>query len=326
MANVSVSERISLARELVDDLELSRLPPEALLLKASRLARFMDDEVTQKWLAMEIGGYTFEDVEAGTKAADRVWRWSDKAKQQGWWWSLAEMDARINALQVELKQCRVPDVSVTLSSSNPNEYVTGWGGSNVQSVNQPVKEVLAWMETTTKEIQRLTGIRSRVLAKVHEFVFDSYYELAFSATAGSIYTGFQADVDARLTAIAGEAANRLPAVSERLATGDQEAISHAMTTCRRIIDSFSAALYPPSEIPAVIDGAEVQVGASNVLNRLNAYLAAHCESSSRRERLRKTLRELYSRVSAGVHADVTPDEARALYVQTYVTLGEIALL
>lgn len=90
MANVSVAERISLARELVDDLELSRLPPEALLLKASRLARFMDDEVTQKWLAMEIGGYTFEDLQAGTKAADRVWRWSDKAKQQGWWWSLAE--------------------------------------------------------------------------------------------------------------------------------------------------------------------------------------------------------------------------------------------
>lgn len=326
MTDVSVAERLTLARELVDDLELSRLPPEALLLKASRLARFMRDEVTQKWLAMEIGGYTFEDVEAATKAADRVWRWSDKAKRQGWWWSLAELDARISALHVELKQCRVPDVNLTLSSSNPNEYVTGFGGSNVQSVTLPVKEVLTWMETTTKQIHQLTGIRSRVLAKVHEFVFDSYYELAFSSTAGSIFGIFQADVDTRLAAIAGEAASRLPAVSERLATGDQEAVSHAMTTCRRIIDSFSIALYPPADTPVLVDEAELQVGSGNVLNRLNAYVAAHCSSASRRDRLRKTLRELYSRVSAGVHADVTSDEARALYVQTYVTLGEIALL
>jgi hypothetical protein len=326
MTDVSVAERISLARELVDDLELSRLPPEALLLKASRLARFIGDEVTQQWLAMEIGGYSFEDVDAATKAADRVWRWSDKSKKQGWWSSLAELDARINALQVELHQCRIPDVSVTLSSANPNEYVTGFGGSHVQSVNRPVKEVLAWMETTTTEIQRLTGIRSRVLAKVHEFVFGVFYELAFSSTAGSIFGAFQSDVDTRLAAIAGEAASRLPAVSERLATGDQEAISHAMTTCRRIIDSFSLTLYPPSDAPVTIDSVELQVGPANVLNRLNAYIAAHSSSSSRRERLRKNLRELYARVSTGVHSDVTSDEAHALYVQTYVTLGEISLL
>jgi len=326
MTDVPVSEKLALARELVDDIELSRLPAEALLLKASRLARFMANDSAQAWLALERSGYVFDKEGRAEKFADMVGRWSDRSKRQGWWWSLAEIDAGISALQVELRQCRVPDVSFTASSANPNEFVTGFGGHNVQQLSAPVKEVLAWMETTTKEIHSLTGVRARVLGKVHDFVFNWYFELAFSATAGSIYGAFQSEVDSRLAVVASTAAERLPAVSERISTGDSEAISHAMTTCRRIVDSFADALFPPRDTPMVVDGNEIQLGAANVLNRLNAYVLEHCNSSSRRDRLRKTLRELYSRVSAGVHADVTPDEARALYLQTYMILGEISLL
>lgn len=220
----------------------------------------------------------------------------------------------------------MPDVQINLSSANPNEYVTGWGGSTAQQVSVPVDKVLKWMETTTKEIHALTGVRSRVLHRLHEFVTTTYYELAFSAAAATIFEAFQGDVDRRLAGIAAEALSRFPAISERLAAGEPEAISHAMTTCRRIIDSLADAVYPARDEPLVVEGKEIVLGPANHLNRLNAFVAEHCESSSRRDRLRKTLRELYSRVSAGVHTDVTPGEARALYLQTYVTLGEIALL
>jgi hypothetical protein len=52
-------------------------------------------------------------------------------------------------------------------------------------------------------------------------------------------------------------------------------------------------------------------------------MAGRIKSSSRRDRLNKNLGALYDRVSAGVHADVTVDEAQALVLNTYLLLGEI---
>jgi hypothetical protein len=326
MENLS-AHKLELARELVDDIELSRLAPDALLLKASRLARLMGDGDVQEWLTLELGGYVFDEAGHAARFADNVGRWTDKSKKWGYWWPLAEIEARIAALQIELKQCRVPDVQLNLSSANPNEWVTGGlGVPAAQNVSAPVTKVLNWMETTTKDIHALTGIRSRVLNRLHRFVATTYYELAFSAAASSIFATFQGDVDGALARSADEVLARLPVVSERLTATDPEAISHAMTTCRRIIDGVADALYPPRVEPLMLDGNEIGLGASNHLNRLNAFVREHCSSTTRRDRVRRTLGDLYGRVSAGVHAEISADEARTLFLQTYVTLGEIVLL
>ena len=42
--------------------------------------------------------------------------------------------------------------------------------------------------------------------------------------------------------------------------------------------------------------------------------------------LRRTLGDLYDRVSTGVHGDVTSDEARFLFLNTYLYLGEVLAL
>jgi hypothetical protein len=56
------------------------------------------------------------------------------------------------------------------------------------------------------------------------------------------------------------------------------------------------------------------------------YVRQHTQSKSRQQRLRQALRGIYERVSAGVHDDVTPSEARFLFLETYVALGEILAL
>lgn len=42
--------------------------------------------------------------------------------------------------------------------------------------------------------------------------------------------------------------------------------------------------------------------------------------------MRRTVRELNERVCSGVHNDVTSEEAQALFLQTYLLLGEILSL
>ena len=48
---------LALAEELLGNIELGELPPVALVRKASRLARLLDDEEALAWLRYEIGGY-----------------------------------------------------------------------------------------------------------------------------------------------------------------------------------------------------------------------------------------------------------------------------
>jgi hypothetical protein len=48
---------LDLAKELLDDIELSRIGAESLLLKASRLARWVGSDEVKYWLQLEMAGY-----------------------------------------------------------------------------------------------------------------------------------------------------------------------------------------------------------------------------------------------------------------------------
>ena len=48
---------LELSTELLDDIELDRLPPDKLILKANRLARLAGSEEVRQWLSFEMRGY-----------------------------------------------------------------------------------------------------------------------------------------------------------------------------------------------------------------------------------------------------------------------------
>jgi hypothetical protein len=134
-------------------------------------------------------------------------------------------------------------------------------------------------------------------------------------------------VDTLLAATAQTAFARLPQAFERLsATDDPEAISHALTTSRRVIDSFADAVFPARKEPFQLGQQALDVTAKQTRNRLRAYIYIRTGQGSRYERLSKGLASLYDRVSTGVHSDVDFGEARALVLQTYLFLGEMLTL
>ena len=52
---------LELSTELLDDIELDRLPPDKLILKANRLARLAGSEEVRQWLSFEMRGYNGTD-------------------------------------------------------------------------------------------------------------------------------------------------------------------------------------------------------------------------------------------------------------------------
>jgi hypothetical protein len=303
----SKSEHVfALVQELLDDIELSRLGPEALLLKASRLARLAGTDEDQTWLEYELTGYRPGDSVA-EKYLELTGRWVDKKEGRAYWGPLAQQEASIGASKLMLQ---------SLSTQ-------GIGGDGVITAT---RNITASANSHSTQIATLGGIRSRVLGLLHKFASRVYYEKLLSQASASIFERHQLSVDQRLAAAAGEALAKIPAVYDRLVEGDVEAISQAMNTCRRIIDVFADSVFPAQSEPFAIGDQPLKVGPEHHQNRINAFIASRTESKARRTRLRQSLANIYDRVCAGIHDDITPQEAQSLVLSTYLLLGEILSL
>jgi hypothetical protein len=192
------------------------------------------------------------------------------------------------------------------------------------TIAQPANSVLARLQSLTTAVSNLSSIRSRVLAAVHGFAVSHYHALAFENLAEGIFEAHRLSIDKLLAVSASDVLQKLPSISDRLATGDPEAVSQAMNSVRRMIKSFADHVYPPADEVIEIDGQKYEIGADKVLNRLKVFLNGKCASKSRRERLNRTIRDIHERASAGAHADITHSEARSLLLSAYLVLGELA--
>jgi hypothetical protein len=300
----SRSEHIlELAKELLDDIELSRLSAESLLLKASRLARWVGSDEIKQWIKHEMQGYNSTEP-VSVKYMGLTGRWLDKEKEIGYWGPLAQQEAQIEAQNIKLKSMVTPDTS----------------GNSAFSVMQMHERQL---NTTTNQISSLSAVKSRVLALLHNFISEVYYEKEFDSLSESIFERYKRDVDTLISTNCGDVLEQIPSVMSRLADGDGEAISQALTTVRRIIDSFADSIFPPSDGTIKMGDNDVSLGVNRHQNRINAYVYQRIESKSRKTKIRQNLSNLYDRVSTGVHNEVSAEEASSLFLNTYLLLGEV---
>jgi len=311
---------VSLAKELIDDIELVRLSGRALIMKARRLARLAGPPEVYQWLGLELSGYSGDALSLKYMGATR--RWTDWEKKLGHWGPFPQHEAQLEASRVELNSLRVPDVSISEGGARrPFDFAPAPGVS-AQTI---VASVYARANALNDLIGQLSAITSSVLGLLHTYACEIHHERVFSGLAETIFEQYRSEVDALLAPTA-DIGSKIESVYQRLAEGDAEAISQALNTCRRIIDSFADAVYPPREGTLDIGGQSLQLGPENQRNRINAHIAERVASEGRKRRLRQTLANLYDRVSAGVHKDVTPEEARSLFLEAYLFLGELLTL
>lgn len=294
---------LELSSELLDDIELGRLPSDKLILKANRLARLAGSDEIRQWLSFEMRGYSSIDP-ISLKYMSLTGRWTNYEEKKGWWGPLGQHEATIEAKKAQIEATKINSVS-------------GDGAIGVTRITAQNHANLS------QSIQALSGVRSKVLGLIHTFVVGVFYERQFADLAETTFEGYKRNVDGLITDKAGDLLTKMPSVVARLREGDQEAVSQALATCRRIIEGFADAIFPPTDASFEINGNSLKLDASKHQNRINAYVAQRTESASRRTRLRQNLSNLFDRVSTGVHKDVTVEEAYALFLNVYLFLGEV---
>jgi AbiTii len=298
-------EALALAEEVMTDVELSRGAVDKHVLKAMRLARLMRDEEAQRWLGYEIEGVPGD---AGGKAwMSQTKRWTNQDEGLGYWMPASQLEAT----RAGAEAARAAQTGVSLS------------GDMLFPI---MRERSATIASYTAEATAMSKILGAVEARVYRYASDMYSELQFSEIQASLFEESQRAVDVTFARMAGSALKKIQSINERLGANEDEAISQAMTTCRRLIAAVADHVFPAQDEPYDLGGQELNVKQSAVINRINAYLHTSGVTGGRAARLRRTLQDIYDRVSKGVHDDVDGHEARYLFLASYVTLGEVLTL
>ncbi len=195
---------VALARELLDDVELSRTSVESIVLKASRLARLLGDEELIRWLYFERFGYITGDP-ISLKYVAMTERWIDSSKGIAFWRPAAQQEYALNCFDARLEVTK---------------KFTPSGDFSMLQLNQQESKI----SKLSNEYVQIGRIVSSVKALVQDFVSQTLHERLFSGHAETIFERFKQEVDTLLAARAGDALSKIPSIFDRLAEGEQEAV------------------------------------------------------------------------------------------------------
>lgn len=325
--NMGTKSRIAEAREvashLLNSMETADLPVERHLLQAKRLARLLRDTDAQTWLDLEIRGYTdglnigaLGDCLKYARGAGRI---------------TPDNKYYLNSLPCLEAECssdkhRVESAVPKAGTGTAENYLVA--GATSKMFTDQIKALNAVKNIYLKNVALFSGLK----AAIHSYVTDTLISLEFGDVAESIFDQLRHDVDTFIRARCPKAAEKLVAISERMAEGNPESCAEALTSCRRLLMSVADALFPQSDTEWEDGkGKRRKVGPDNYKNRLIAFIEQRIASASTQSLLEDDLGHLCSRLDAiyeksckGVHTDITLEEARLAIIQAYIFLGELA--
>lgn len=294
-------ESLTIAEELLSDIELTRIDPVAIVRKASRLARLMDDKEAMTWLSYEVGGYIgtgggmtpAEWIAAGRSGRRYFKKEKERTKEYAHTSSLSSQSAIVETAKIRLKSSE--------SSSVYERAAIQSGAVTAQ------------------------GIIDAVIGSVYSYVSQMYQELRFGSAVESAFENVRNRVDGAINQIVPDALPVLTTALENAQTEDPEQWKNAAKACRDLVKATADALRPPG--PNVNN---IKMGETNYINRLVDWISKEAKSNTKADMINSDLEHLGRRLDAstdggnkGAHAKVSKQDASRFIIGTYILLGDI---
>ncbi|MGZ3331906.1 MAG: AbiTii domain-containing protein [Gemmatimonadaceae bacterium] len=303
---------VGLAQEIVRNVEAGAgYSIEDALTKTRRLAGALGNADYERWLGYEFAGYPSEEdpeVAVILKRAQLP--------------SAAERRTYFNSSLVVISA----GLGKRAAAATHNSRVASMAGRRAGFGGTPLtKEAVANWDKQEKDARHHESVRLQlvqsVLAEVLRYASEVLHRYAYWDTSMRLFERHRAAVDRLLREQAPDVLDKLPWVFERLRLEDASAIMHAMVTMRSIFVALADGLSPPTQ-PIKVNGETVDLGPDKVLNRLEQLLRTRCSSESRADRLTDATRDLWKRVNAGTHTDLSVHEAQSVVLQCLLVVGE----
>lgn len=328
-----LKEALEISEEIIRNIELTELPLSQIALKASRLARLLNDFDYQRIMEYESGGYPSgpdgipQDIFNLAILAGRTYEIKDTkgdtkeyAKKQ----SIEQIENELEAAKIRLTASADPDISI--SSANPDQYVINPRG------NQDERQTL------NNTIRDNTELLSNRRSFIYQYALKKNHELKFSEIVSDAFSRKRETADRLISKYIPSATKKFTAIYENLLSDNPEDWSNAVHSCRRILQDLADSVFPAQSENRVVykDGEkkEIKLGKENYINRLVAFIEDKNESmryeeivGSHLEYLGNRLDAIFKAAQKGTHDTImSREEADRYVIYTYMIVTDVLSL
>ncbi|CAI3936585.1 DNA uptake protein ComE or related DNA-binding protein (ComEA) (PDB:2DUY) [Commensalibacter communis] len=312
----TLEEALQLSEEILTAIELETTSLSNCMLKASRLARLLNDFDYQKIFQYEVSGYP-------------------KHNEQR---SLNQRNLKLLQLSRRVHEVVLEDNNFELLTNNQSVKTLEEKIKASENLLHHMIEQDADLNIFMHNFSILKINMEKRRFFLHEYVTNRYYELKCSKISTDIFSRTRLMVDKNIGKLVPDAMKQFTSVYENLASENTEDWSNAVHSCRRILQNIADALYPVREdkIIKLSNGKDktIKLGSGNYINRLVAYVEEHTDSDafekivgSNISYLGERLDAIYNAMNKGTHDIITSkDEADRYVIYTYLMVGDILSL
>ncbi len=329
-------QALEACEKVINGIEDENISVLSALLQCRKIARLVGDLEGQEWLGYEFGGYPRD--EKGFIAAE-AWK---KAKEHGRVFKeekttgsysdsmfpelCAELETTIKSMQAALNNY------TTQGFSAGGQYAAIATGNLTLAVSKQTNNLLLNIKASEK---RLSILKSQY----YDYAVKWQIELTFGHLTKAIFDSYQEKIDQYYSLLPKAILQKMSTIENMMQDGNPEKYAHVLTTCRRLWSEIANQLFSevfpnhPGDTYETLSGRTIVISEGHDNNRLSAVIeklqskaAKNTLVGSEILYLVDWLEQINDIQNAGVHSDVTEEQAERCIIHTYIALGDILSL
>ena len=327
-------QALEACNKVINGIEDDAISVSSSLLLCKRIARLVNDLEGQEWLDYEYGGYP-------SNIGIPAHAWKIGAKHGRIYHEKDKNGNNSEFMFIEL--CGELELSIESGMKALGNYTTqGFSASGDYSIGATNSMTHAVAVSTHGLLQSIKTAERRLSilkSQYYDYAVRWQIELQFGSTAKSVFEEYQERVDGYYSQLPTTTLQKLNAIEDLLEDGNPERYAQVLTSCRRLWSETAKTLFEEI-LPGYSgntfktkSGKEIDISGDHDNNKLSAVIetlqvkAAHNTLvGSETIYLVDWMEQINSKQSAGVHHEVTREEAMQCIIHTYIALGDILSL
>ena len=337
MSNVSDKRKQALEAcdKIINGIEDETISVSSSLLLCKKIARLVNDIEGQEWLNYEYGGYpTSEDgrilKQAWQIASDHGRSYKD------------EIDGKqVNVIFIEL--CGELKATIDNSQKALGNFSTQgfsasgeWAAVAANNMTSTVAKNTGLLLNRIKTAERRLSI---LKSQYYDYAVRWQIELQFGSTAKKVFDDYQEQVDSYYSKLPTTTLQKLNAIEGLMEDGNPERYAQVLTSCRRLWSETAKTLFN-EVLPNCTDrsfktksGQGIDVSGDHDNNKISAVIETLQSKATKNTLVGSEITYLIDWIeqinklqNAGVHTDITREQAMKCIIHTYIALGDILSL
>lgn len=322
-------EILEACKKVINGIEDETINGNSALLICKKIARLTNDHTAMIWLNYESGGYDRtpdgKHIESGAfKVAVAHKRGYYKNNEQYIFTELiSELDDIIltNKSSINCFTTNGTSVSGDYALSAMNRLASAVS-SNVVAINENVK--------------KFSKLRSILLNEYYNYAHIKQVELLYGSVTLNIFERYQERVNTYFNTLNKDLILKLDAIQDSMNEGKSESYSHALLTCRKLLEEIAKDLFNKT-LPDFKDskfksntGKDIDITGDHTVNQLSAVIET-IETKNPKNTITGSsiiyivdwIINLNDSQSKGVHHTIDKELAEKCIIQTYIALANV---